>query len=122
MPEYQLCLILVVPPAAEGDVRNRRLPAVGIGLDVVVFQERPLGTSLSAGRHERTLAAVALPHRPLDVPRDVTRAMSPLADMFIRFRTDRRAWRAHLPELRLLDLVEQQGEGAVEDRRGITVP
>src|SRR5438105_7796948 len=116
--EDQLGLVLVVPPAAQRDVGGGGRPALRLGLDVVELQERPLRAPPAVGRDEGALAAVTARDGALDRAGNVARG-----DARIRPRTDgsggprprRRG------ELRLLRLLEEQAEGAVEGGSGIAV-
>jgi hypothetical protein len=89
---------------------------------VVKLEEGALSTPLSSGSDEGALSTVALPCRTLDLSRDVARRRSALVK-FIRLGTDRaaRLQLSHHGELGLLDPLEEQGEGALEDRAGISV-
>ena len=69
--EDQLGLILVVAPAAKGDVRDGGRSLHRVGLDMMELQERALGTSPAGRGHEGTLPSVTLPDRALDVRRDM---------------------------------------------------
>jgi len=131
--ENQLGLVLVVAPTAKGDVGDGGRPVHRIGLDVVELQERALRASPPGGGHEGALAMVAPPDRALDFPRNVAGGHGGFASFLIRPGTDGLPWfrlgtdrpvspqLVCRPELRLLDLVEQHGEGAVEDRARIAV-
>src|SRR5258706_11621026 len=121
--EDQLPLVVVVAPAAKRDVGDGGRPLHRVGLDVVELQERALRASPSGGGHEGALASVAPPDRALDLPRHMAGGQAGSADFLIRFRTDRPIWPwpGDRRQLRLLDLLEQYREGAVEDRARIAV-
>src|SRR5437867_11234000 len=94
-----------------------------MGLNVVELQEGPLRAPPSAGTDVAALPVVAPPDRALDFPRDLARAESRLADGAIRPGTDRRTGTRprRRPELLLLDPLEQQGQGPVENGARISV-
>lgn len=69
--EDLLGFIAVMCPAPQLDVLDRRLPAGRVGLDVMELQEAPLLAAPPRAADERALPAVALPHRPPDLCRDV---------------------------------------------------
>ena len=120
-PEDQLSFVLVVAPAAQRDVLHRRQSTEGIRHDVVELQERALGASLSVLAHVAASAAVPSPCGALNVIRDFTRGregrrlIRPGADRSSALRPRRGR------ELRLLDLLEEQRDGAIEDGARISV-
>jgi hypothetical protein len=122
-PEGQLRLVLVVAAAAKRDVLDGGQSSPRIRPNVMEFQERAFGAPVSVWGDEAALASVTPPGRALDVPRDVARSDDGCPDLPIRPGADRtRCPRVcRRPHLRLLDLLEEQGEGAVEDRGRITV-
>src|SRR5439155_25151691 len=61
----------------DANARHRRLTAAGECLAVIEFEELARLTTVTGFAHERALAAVALPDRPLDRRGDVPRARSP---------------------------------------------
>jgi hypothetical protein len=85
------------------------------------LQEGALRTSVSAFGDEGALPAITLRDCALDVPRDIPRRKNRRSKLPIRPGADRTWPRLRRPQLRLLDLLEEQGEGAVEDRRRIAV-
>ena len=74
-PKYCLRLECVVRAAAQLDVVNRRLSAVGERLDVVQLQESALGAPARAS-DERTPRSIALPHLAPHGRRNVPRHTS----------------------------------------------
>ncbi|HEU0104673.1 MAG TPA: hypothetical protein VFT38_00780 [Vicinamibacteria bacterium] len=89
---------------------------------MVELQERALHASVSVSGDEGALTSVAAPHRSLDAPRDIPRRENRRSKLPIRPGADRtRARLGGGPELGLLDLLDEQGERAVEDRRRIAV-
>jgi hypothetical protein len=87
------------------------------------LQERALCASVSISGDEGALTSVAAPHRSLDVPRDIPRRDNRCSNLPIRPGTGRARWPRlrRRPKLRLLNLVEEQGERAVEDRARVAV-
>jgi len=86
------------------------------------LQERALRASVSVSGDEGALPAVTPPGRALDMPRGIPRRDDRRSKLPIRPGADR-TW-ARLgggPELSFLHFLEEQGEGAIEDRRGIAV-
>jgi hypothetical protein len=65
-PEDQLGLVLIVRPAAQGDVVDGGWTVLRVCLDVMELEERPLRAPPPAHGEEGTLAAVAFPGRALD--------------------------------------------------------
>jgi len=121
-PEHRLGLVLIVAPAAQRDVLHRGQASLGARQDVVELQELALRAPEALLGGEGTLAAVPLPDRALNPLRHVRRRRRWRADVvFIRLATDRQAWPRGHAELLVLDVREQQGDGAVEDRAGIAV-
>jgi hypothetical protein len=94
-----------------------------MGLQVVELQEGALGTSLSVVGDEATLPPVTVPDPALDVTRDVARSEHVSPTLVIRPGTDsaRRPGLRRRAKLFPFDLLEEQGEGAIEDRCRITV-
>src|SRR5258707_9465863 len=121
--EDQLCLVLVVAPAAKRDVLDGRQSSQRMGPNVMQFEESAFGAPVSVGGDEAALAAVAPPGPALDVPWDIPRRNNRCSKLPIRPGTDgtRCPRLRRRPQLRLLDLLEQQGDGAVEDRGRIAV-
>src|SRR5262245_56028224 len=76
--ERPLGRVLVVPPAAEADVLDRRFAAAREFPDVIELDPRSRLTAMPGLAHERALAAVALPHGALHVGRDVADARGAL--------------------------------------------
>ena len=86
------------------------------------LEERALRASVPVSGDEGALPTVTPPDRALDMPRDIPRRENRRSKLPIRPGADR-TW-ARLgggPELGFLDLIEEQGEGAVEDRSRIAV-
>ena len=109
--EELLGLVHVVGSAPQGDVLDCRRPVVPIRLHVVQFEERSrAATSLPA--LEGALPAVTPPHRAPDVRGNVARSLLPFPGLPGSGRR-----RLPLP----LDLAQQKGQGAVEDRGGVAV-
>ena len=123
VPKHQLRLVLVVPPAAERDVVYRLLSALRVGPAMVELKERAFLAPASLRRHVRAAAFVSRPHRALDGTRNPARREWALGGVVIRLGTDSRSQpRARGPaQLLPLDLVQQQGDCAVEDGPGIAV-
>jgi len=90
---------------------------------MVELQESALCASLSGRRNVGALVSVPPGDRILDLLRHVARAQTRFPDGPIRPRTDRSASPrpGRPPQLRLLDLLEQEGERALEDRARIAV-
>jgi hypothetical protein len=65
----QLRLVLVVAPAAKGDVGDGGRPLLRVGLYMVELQEGALRASPSSGGQEGALASVAPPDLAVDLPR-----------------------------------------------------
>ena len=83
-------------------------------MDVMELQEGALRASVSAFGDEGALAAITLRDFALDMARDIPLPIRPGADTtWPRLR--------RRPQLRLLHLLEEQGEGTVEDRPRIAV-
>ena len=91
--EEHLGFVLIVPPAAEGDVLHGGRPLPGVGLDVMELQVPALCAPPALRRLECALGAVPAPHRAPRLMRYVTGRGSP--DGVIRRGTDRRllGWR-----------------------------
>lgn len=68
----QLSLVSVMGAAPKLDVVDCGPSAYAIGHDVVKLQEGPFSAVATIASHEGTTTAVADPHRPLDLGRDVT--------------------------------------------------
>src|SRR5207244_7011133 len=88
----------------------------GVGHDVMELQERALRAPMSLSGDEGALASVAARHRALDVSRDIPRRENGRSKVPIRPGADSARPRLRGgPKLRLLDLVEKQGDSAVEN-------
>jgi len=70
--EVELGLISIVSAASELDVLDRRFSTGSVGHDVMELEERPRCTSVPILCSESALTAVARPHRPPDLGRNVT--------------------------------------------------
>src|SRR6185436_7766738 len=70
-----LGFILVVRPAAQACVLDRRLATTRHGMHVVILEQSRLIAALSSGAHERALLSVALMDGASDFGRDVTRVL-----------------------------------------------
>src|SRR4029077_7576056 len=118
----QVGLVLIVPAATQRDVLHGGQSSQGVGPDVMELQECALSASLSVLADEGAPTTIAAPHRALDVARNVARSngvpdlIRPGADTTsaLRFRGRR--------ELRLLDLLEEQAQGALDDGTGVRKP
>src|SRR5260221_8557015 len=121
--EGQLCLVLVVAPTAKRDVLDGCQSSQRIGPNVMELQESAFGAPVSVGGDEAALAAVTPPDPALDLPWDIPRRNNRCSKLPIRPGTDRTTCPRlrRRPQLRFLDLLEQQGDGAVEDRGRIAV-
>jgi len=86
------------------------------------LEERALRASVSVFGDEAALAAITLRDRALDRPRDIPRTENGRSKLPIRPGADRTWPRLRRrAELGFLHLLEQQGEGAVDDRAWIAV-
>jgi hypothetical protein len=86
------------------------------------LQERALRASVSAFGDEAALATITLRDRALDMARDIPRRENRRSKLPIRPGADRTWPRLRgRPELGFLHLLEQQGEGTVEDCARIAV-
>jgi len=86
------------------------------------LQERALPAPVSVSGDEGALITVTLADGALDVPRDIPRRDNGCSKLPIRLGADRTWPRLRrCPKLRLLDLLQEQGESAVEDRARISV-
>jgi hypothetical protein len=95
----------IVCAAAQLNVGGGRGTACGIRLDVVKLEESAFGAA-PAPSHERTPPFVAPPHLALHGGRDVPRAAG---------RTSRAAWRRCRGTSTTFQILQQQGQGAIED-------
>ena len=86
------------------------------------LQESALRAPVSVSGDEGALIVVPLADGALDVPRDIPRRENRRSKLPIRPGADG-AWPRFrgCPELGFLHLLEEQGEGAVEDRSRIAV-
>jgi len=75
--EHALGLVLVVRPAQQPQILDRRLPAACHRLDVVELHVATAFAAPAALRHERAAPLVALPDRALDGIGDVTAVRGP---------------------------------------------
>jgi len=120
--EVELGLVLVVPSAAQRNVVDRRQSPEGVRDAVVELQERPLFAAIPVSSDEGAPATITAPHGTLDVARDSARRSAarglirPGADRTIALRPGRRR------ELRVFDLLEEQGQGAFDDDARIAAP
>jgi hypothetical protein len=114
---------LVVAPTTQGDVLDGRQSSLRIWLDVMKLQEGALRASLSVVGNEGTLPAITMRDLSLHVPRGIPRRENGCSKLSIRPGTDRarRPRLRYRPKLGPLDLLEEQGEGAVDDRARIAV-
>jgi len=120
--ENEIGFVLVVAPAAERDVLDGGQSSPRVGHDVMELQEGALRASVSVLGDECALTAITLRDLALDVPRDVPRRDGGRPKLPIRPGADNTWPRLRGgPELGLLDLLEEQGECAVEDRGRIAV-
>src|SRR5450759_86148 len=110
-PEVSLRFIHVVGAAAELQVRACRLSALGERDHVVKFEEPALGAT-TRRPEKRALTTVALPHLTPDGRRHMARPRHGLA---------RRPRAIGLRQLLALQILQQQRERAIEDRRRIAV-
>jgi len=120
-PEDQLVLVLVVTPASQRDVLHRRQSTEGVRHHMMELQEGPLLASMTVPPDEGAPAPITAPHGTLDLARDVTRrsaARGPIRPGADNARTLRLRCRG---ELRLLDLLEEKRQGALDDEAGIAL-
>jgi hypothetical protein len=116
-PEDEVRLVLVVAP---GDVLDRGQSSLRIRQDVMELQERALRAPVSVLGDESASIAVTLADGALDVPREISRKDDGCSQLSIRPGTDRTRPRLLCrPQLGPLHLLQEQGEGAVEDRARI---
>ena len=86
------------------------------------LQKCALRAPVSVSGDEGALATIAPPRPALDVPREIPRRDNGRSKLPIRPGADSARPRLRGgPKLRLLDLLEEQGERAVEDRGRIAV-
>jgi hypothetical protein len=109
-----------VTPAAQRDVLYGGRPSLRVRLKVMELEDGSLGTSRSARSDIGALVAVTARDPALHAVRDVARRDDWRSDEMIRPGTDGPRPRRRSP-LRLLDLLQQEGDGAVEDRARIAV-
>ena len=108
----QLGLVGIVGAATELDVVHRGLPTRGVGLDVMELQEPALCAAAPAFAGEGAATAVSEPHRPPEPCREVPRG---------RGVTAAGAWPRGGGELLPGQVIEQRGEGSIEDLRHVAV-
>jgi hypothetical protein len=87
------------------------------------LQERTLSAPVSVSGDEGALVAVTLANRALNVPREIPRRDDGCSQLPIRPGADRARQPRLLcrPQLGPLHLLQEKGEGAVEDRARIAV-
>ena len=68
--EVQICLVLIVGPAAQRDIAHRMLPAFPIGLFVMVFHTARASAATTLLIDERATTAVPSPYFASDGCRD----------------------------------------------------
>jgi hypothetical protein len=111
LPKEKHGLVLIVRPTSELDVSHGRRSAVGVRHDMVEFEEGRLGTATCAA-NERAAPLVAPPDLAL-----YGRGHMPGGAAF--FKALPRPDRGATPSL--LDIGEEQGQGAIEDRSDVAV-
>jgi hypothetical protein len=109
-------------PTAKRDVLDGGQASPRVGLDVMELQEGALRAPVSILGDEAALVAITLRNRALDMPRDIPRRENGRSKLPIRPGADRTWPRlCRRAELVPFHLLEEQGEGAVDDRTRVAV-